>query len=272
MQNGLKLDGSMRAVAIAIGAAIVTSVFAMLVPVQIFETITGATGISEIIPATGAPLGDKARALIAFTFGLIAFLFAFLVVRNKSNGMTAREVAAVAKSDMPIEHGVSFVARMKARIADFAEKRRRDGVTELSDLPKLRTADAHPDAPPRRPISAVTDFAPPAVAETEVVQPAVERIAAPEPARSAAEHIANMVDRLEAAVTARQEQLAKLEALVQAQAKPEIIPERVEVEIISEPLPRLEAVPTPPAKAADEIDDALRSALETLHRMNVQSR
>lgn len=277
MQKGLKLDGKMRAVAIAIGAAIVTSVIAMLVPVGVWETITGSTGISEIVPATGAPLGDTARAMIAFACGLIAFAVAFAVLRGRTGGgMTAAQVASVAKTDAPAESGPSFVARMKDRIVEFAEKRRKEGVTELSDLPKLRNGDAHPDAPPRRPISAIVDLAPPApepetVLEGAAVEPVVAEVAA-DPTPVEATEVASMVERLEAAVAARQDQLLQLEALVQAQAaKPEIVPERVEAEIVTEPAPRLEAVPSSP-KASDDMDAALRSALETLHRMNARTR
>jgi hypothetical protein len=281
MKKSLKLSGSMRAVAFAIGAAIVTSVLAMLVPVRVFESFTGATGISEIFPASGAPLGDTARATIAFLFGLLAFaVTAMILLRKPTGGMNAAQVASVAKADKPVEDGPSFVAKMKARISDFAEKRRTEGVTELSDLPKLRTGDAHPDAPPRRPISAHTDFALP-IAEPEVVV-SVEQIAEPQPVEATVEvapepvaaepaEIASMVERLEAAVSARQDQLAKLETLVQAQAvQPAIVPERVEAEIVTEPQPRLEAVPRAP-KAPDEMDAALRSALETLHRMTART-
>lgn len=286
MQKGLKLSGSMRAVAIAIGAAIMTSVLAMLVPVSVFESFTGATGISEIVPASGAPLGDTARAIIAFLFGLLAFAIAAMVMlRRPSGGMNAAQVASVAKADKPVEDGLSFVEKMKARLADFAEKRRGndEGVTELSDLPKLRTGDTHPDAPPRRPISAHTDFALP-VTEPEDVAPVEPVVApqpvevvvedAPEPIATDAAEVASMVERLEAAMSARQDQLAKLEALVLAQsaasAQPAHVPERVEAEIVTEPQPRLEAVPNAP-KAPDEMDAALRSALETLHRMTART-
>jgi hypothetical protein len=288
MQNVLKLSGTMRAVAIAVAAAIVTSVLAMLVPVRVFEGLTGATGISEIFPATGAPLGDTARATIAFLFGLLAFaVTAMILLRKPTGGMNAAQVASVAKADKLAEDGTSFVTRMKARISDFAEKRRKDGVTELSDLPKLRTGDAHPDAPPRRPISANTDFALP-VTEPEVVaplEPPMEPVAEPQPVVAVVEvepepmtvdasEVASMVERLEAAISARQDQMAKLEALVQAQAAMSAqsvpVPERVEAEIVTEPQPRLEAVPNT-AKAPDEMDAALRSALETLHRMTARN-
>ena len=171
----------------------------------------------------------------------------------------------------------SFVERMRGRITEYAAGRRgENAVTELSDLPKLRAGDAHPDAPPRRPISANRDFAelapqPLVAAEAPIVATAAVHDGA----------VASMVDRLEAAVAMREQQLAKLEAIATLEAaKPDAVavaePEKVEAEIL-EPAPRpmtLEAVPTEPAKVAgaDDMDTALRSALETLHRMNARTR
>ena len=95
--------------------------------------------------------------------------------------------------------------------------------------------------------------------------------------------VTNMVDRLELAVAQRQDQIAKLEALANAEiTKSELVVampvpvEEAEPSIVPEP-PRqtiLEAVPSEPATemVEDDMDAALRSALETLHRMNVRTR
>jgi hypothetical protein len=291
MQQGLKLNGQMRALAIALGGAIVTSVIAMFVPTGVWEAITGSTGISELVPATAAPLGDTARAMIAFLFGATAFaVIAAILLRKPVRVSSAKPAAAKAK---PVEANVadieaeadeqSFIERMRGRIADFAASRRGDNVvTELSDLPKLRAGDAHPDAPPRRPISAHRDFAD--IAPQLENQPEVqveEPVAAVATAANVEDGaIAAMVDRLETAVALREEQLAKLEAIATTEAaKPQAAiaePEIVAAEIL-EPAPRpvvLEAVPSGPAKTSggDEMDAALRSALETLHRMNARTR
>jgi hypothetical protein len=274
MQKGLKLDGQMRALAMALGGAIVMSVIAMLVPVGVWEAITGSTGISELIPATGAPLGDTARAMIAFLFGAGTFaVLALLLLRKPSEAAPVKPKVEIAEPAAVEEEDESFVAKMRGRISEFVESRRSGPVvTELSDLPKLRAGDAHPDAPPRRPISANTDFAP--VVAKPVVVVAEDPIAAVAATVTDAEAVSSMVDRLEAAVAQRQDQLAKLEALAKTEiAKPEIKVEQVEAEIV-EPAPRLEAVPSEPLKSSspDEMDAALRSALETLHRMNARTR
>lgn len=281
MQTGLKLDGTMRAVVLAIGAAIVTSVISMLVPVGIWETITGSTGISELVPATAAPLGDTARALIAFLCGLAAF--AVTAVWQMRKPVHAEPPKYKAESEAVVEDGPTFFERTKAKLGEFAAKRRGDNiVTELSDLPKLRAGDAHPDAPPRRPILATRDFADPAPepempVEAPVEMPVAEPVAVPaaEPVVANSVKVADMVTRLEAAMMLREQQLAQLEAIARVEAaKPQpIVPEKVEAEIV-EPAPRLEAVPSDPAKhsGGDEMDAALRSALETLHRMNARTR
>jgi hypothetical protein len=275
MQKGLKIDGTMRALVIALGGAILTSVIAMFIPVSVFESITGATGFSELVPATGAPLGDTARALIAFGFGALAFagLAVFLL---------RRPTVAKAPTATEANDGTSFMDKMRAKLSEITTGRNNpDAVTELSDLPKLRAGDAHPDAPPRRPISAHRDFGE-VVVEPAVEEPAavpvkdvVETPAAETPADPAT--VTNMVDRLELAVAQRQDQISKLEALATAEiAKPELVVAEVEPAIVVEP-PRqtiLEAVPSEPATVLveDDMDAALRSALETLHRMNVRTR
>jgi hypothetical protein len=275
MQKGIKIDGTMRALAIALGGAILTSVIAMFIPVSVFESITGATGFSELVPATGAPLGDTARALIAFGFGTLAFagLAVFLL---------RRPTVAKAATAIEASEGPSFMDKMRAKLSEITTGRNNtDAVTELSDLPKLRAGDAHPDAPPRRPISAHRDFGE-VVVEPVVEEPAavpvkdvVETPVAETPADPAT--VTNMVDRLELAVAQRQDQIAKLEALASAEiAKPELVVAESKPAIAVEP-PRqtiLEAVPSEPATVLveDDMDAALRSALETLHRMNVRTR
>ena len=62
-------NSQLKAIAIAMAGATVTAAGTMFVPVGILENITGSTGLSELIPAARAPLGDTARALIAFGAG-----------------------------------------------------------------------------------------------------------------------------------------------------------------------------------------------------------
>ena len=176
-------------------------------------------------------------------------------------------------------------------------------ITELGDLLKLRNGDIHPDAPPRRPLSATQDLPVLDLAEMQIegfaekqpeapveVDAVVLPSAAYEPS-APVEHaasdfqpsLAEMVAQLESAVNQRQQQLAALE-IVAAQLAAEKPAQDVavplemqapdvvaEVETLPEPAraerPPLEAVPTSPEKQ-DDMDAALAAALATLHRMN----
>ena len=90
MQSKLKLDHQTQAVAMATGGAAIAAIAAMFVPTGIWETLTGSTGVSEMIPATAAPLGDTARALISFAFGAL-----------RAGGTPTGRPAALCRSALP---------------------------------------------------------------------------------------------------------------------------------------------------------------------------
>lgn len=351
MQSKLKLDHQTRAVAMATGGAAIAAIVAMFVPTGIWETLTGATGVSEMIPATGAPLGDKARALISYTFGALTLvILTVMFLRNGNSPVRTAIAQSEVETDMVEPEGVpaiaaieaetasateedlveedevvrgSLLSRLRARIAAFAEARRGAGdITDLEDLPKLRSGDAHPDAPPRRPFSANRDLAEPemieAAAETVVVEQVevetewVEHVAvevedviptaevealAEEPAATAtveapaASPVAEiasldeMVSRFESALAERDTQLAHIENLASELQSSNVQPIRRDMEapLVTEPVQveqaalRAVEVAEVPADApqkpeSEELDAALRSALETLHRMNARTR
>ena len=356
MQSKLKLDHQTQAVAMATGGAAIAAIAAMFVPTGIWETLTGSTGVSEMIPATAAPLGDTARALISFTFGALTFavLTVMLLRKNarpKQSVITQPEIEAeaedvaepvwiepspeaeLAEGDGDEAEKGSLLSRLRDRISAFAAARRSaDGITDFEDLPKLRSGDAHPDAPPRRPLLATRDLVDPAeaeetlveqlppavdgvedvvpnepvavseIVETEnVVEAVIEDVASTETAEpvevaapvsslesdNSAASLADMVTRLESALSERDAKLARLEALVANRPVSNVQPIReakaVEVEpqsAESQPMavasrPMLEAVdpePAPIKGESEELDAALRSALETLHRMNARTR
>lgn len=301
MRNGMP-DKQIKAIAMAMVGAILAAVATMFVPVAMLEAFTGATGLSELVPAAAAPLGDTARAIIAFAAG--AFTLAVL-----SYPLLRQEKPPRAEPKPTLADDALDAISFKDRFAQIALPKMPwakgdDDITELSDLPKLRNNDAHPDAPPRRPLSAHQDLPVLNIGDTAVPAPAVETappvdagetIAVAEPKRispapsvatesvaSAAPVVsdddqptlAEMVAQLEAAVADRQQQLAELEAVAaqlgaggvatQVEAEPEM------AEDFSEPVrterPPLEAVPT--GVKDDDMDSALAAALATLHRMN----
>jgi hypothetical protein len=292
-------NNQIRALAMAMAGATVAAVATMFVPVAVLEGITGATGLSELVPAARAPLGDTARALIAFGAGAftLAMLAYFLL---RLDGSSRQSAPSVPVSDWAGEDETpSFRDRLaKIKLPSMAMPnmpwtKGEDDITELADLPKLRNGDSHPDAPPRRPLIASQDL--PIVKQverTDAGQEAVELPAAnedatpeklPEPPPAKAEvapvadiepTLAEMVAQLEAAVAERQTQLAELEAVAiklaaaRSVGEPMIVAQdavpaaehMAQNEVSSEPM-RLDRPPLEAVPSASVRDDDIDSAL-----------
>ncbi len=154
-----------KAIGMAIGAGITAAVATMFVPTSMLEAVTGATGLSELVPATAAPLGDKARAIIAFATGAVTLALAIGML-SRSNKTAATPAANIAPDKFTAEgderESTPLLSQIQQHLGAFKMPWARNAapgdVYELSDLPQLRTQDAHPDTPRRRPISAATDF------------------------------------------------------------------------------------------------------------------
>ncbi|WP_242183553.1 hypothetical protein [Sphingomonas sp. CARO-RG-8B-R24-01] len=105
------------------------------VPIGVVETIALDSGIAAIVSAAAPPLGFTARLLMVVFggggLGVIGWFAAFLVRGTRS--------AAVA------EHGITID----------------EGASREEAAPILRRADAHPDAPARRPLRADRDLGTP---------------------------------------------------------------------------------------------------------------
>lgn len=324
MQAMFKLDPQTQAVAMATAGAALAAVAAMLVPTGFWEMLTGSTGVSEMVPAMAAPLGDTARALISFAFGALTLLALAALLLRKSGAPhpveadmpVAEPLASVEAEGEPEAERIPLFARLQARIAAFAEARRSGGdITRLDDLPKLRAGDAHPDAPPRRPFSANRDLieagenpeemaetveapveAEPVAVETveilidqpeAVIEPPVEDVAALEvaaPREAEISALDAMVSRFESALAEREAQLAHIESMARELPVSNVQPIRPDIAaplaVSADPAP-LRAV-VPPEMPSElsavselpetgELDAALRSALETLHRMNART-
>ncbi len=104
----------------AIAGGVIAAVGVMLSSGDALEALVSDTGIAALIPMAAPPLGATARAILALGAGVL--------------------VAAILWSSLYLLFGPGGV---------FAGARpREDGV------PVIRRADAHPDAPPRKPMSA----------------------------------------------------------------------------------------------------------------------
>lgn len=108
-------------------------------PVGFLEMLVTSAGVSEVLPAAAPPLGATARTLIAGFAGLMAAGIALAINRPEGTDQG--------------EQKMGFAFSKLAALARVGRRQR-----PLADLPTLRRADAHPDAPPRRPIFASRDF------------------------------------------------------------------------------------------------------------------
>lgn len=113
------LTGSVAPIGGALAGVLVAAA-CMLVPTDTLETMVWNSGIAALVPAAAPPLGITARGVLALVSGIVS--------------------AAVVWSALFLLFGPGgFLA---------PRSRRTDGV------PALRRADAHPDNPARRPMSA----------------------------------------------------------------------------------------------------------------------
>ena len=141
------------AAALAAGAAALT---VMWTPVGLIETVVSSSGISEILPAAAPPLGTTARVLMALFAAMMAWGAGWMIGRERSqaeetagNEMTGEEINDQGGQDM----GFAL-----SKLTALAARRRGPANDREKDLPVLRRADAHPDAPVRQPIFASRDL------------------------------------------------------------------------------------------------------------------
>ena len=308
MNYGARQDRQLRAVATAMFASIAASVAAMFVPVAMLEAIIGATGVSEVFQATAAPLGDTARAFIAFSAGVVTLaLMSVLLMRGNTEDANA-EMSDWTAAGIP-ENDDDLTPTWKERFAGLGLPtlklpqmpwvKGEGDITELADLPKLRNGDMHPDAPPRHPLLASQDLPVLDLPASDFTMANIEPVTVESaddfskpvmPAESVAAvaapfndqlSLAEMVAQLEASVSQRQQQLADLEIVAAnlAVKKTDFAPVAVEVSAEPEPLPEPMAEQVRPIRPVleavpaspsqdDNMDAALAAALATLHRMN----
>ncbi|MBE2990677.1 hypothetical protein IFR23_01460 [Sphingomonas sp. CFBP 13603] len=104
----------------AVTGGVLMTVIVALLPTETLESLVWTTGVAALVPAASPPLGMTARVLLALGSGVLvgALLWSSLFLLFGPGGMLAKRTP------------------------------REDG------MPVIRRADAHPDAPPRKPMSA----------------------------------------------------------------------------------------------------------------------
>lgn len=120
-------------------AALAVAFAAFTVPDALLGRAVEATGLPSLLTAAQPPLGNTARLLMAVVGAATIFTAAFALLRWLDR----------------------FAARGPVRSIASVE------------TPRVHRADAHPDAPPRRPISAARDLGEPAPPSLPEVKAAV---------------------------------------------------------------------------------------------------
>ena len=121
----------------------------LAIPGSLLGALVLKTGLPALVPAAAPPLGFTAHLLLAFVLaGFGAALGFALALRLHPRG--AGEVR-------PAEAVVT------------------DTEPQAEDVYKVRARDAHPDAPPRRPLVLTEAFADPLVEEAEPAEPLLRR-------------------------------------------------------------------------------------------------
>lgn len=140
----------------AAALGLVAAVAVGLAPAHLLERAVMESGLPAVVAAAEPPLGFTARLLLAGMAGagmaFAAWLLAFLILGTSAIGLRSPEVEP--------------------------------------DVPHVRRADAHPDAPPRAPVLATRDLgipflevrAPPAEAPLDLVAPVPAPVEQPLPA------------------------------------------------------------------------------------------
>lgn len=109
-------------IAMAGFAALAVAFVAFAMPGDLFEAAVSASGLPALLPAAAPPLGNTARLAVVAMAALLSFGGLFLLLRALGPGPRRA----------------------------------------TPDAPRVRRADAHPDAPSRRPIRAGDDLGEPA--------------------------------------------------------------------------------------------------------------
>lgn len=160
-------------------AALAVAFAAFTIPDALLGRAVEATGLPAILTASQPPLGTTARMLLAISGALAAFAVAFALLRWLDR----------------------FGSRAPALVLDEEAPK--------PAVPRIRKADAHPDAPPCRPISAARDLgepappprpAAPASAVVEAAAPVIQPPASVSPSAS----LTDLMARLERGLAKRE--------------------------------------------------------------------
>ncbi len=185
-----KIEG-FKQPAMAISGGVGAALVVATLPHVYLENIIGATGLSEIIAAAAPPLGNTARGLIAVMAGLVAASAIYFFINRNTNSVKGDADMGLALPKFSVsDDSVEDAGKAKFSMSKFSLKKllqkpkprkKDDRVMDLADLPKLREADSHPDAPARRPIFAEADLGAPLAEQIKPFEQQEEKQSVAEP-------------------------------------------------------------------------------------------
>lgn len=131
---------------------VAAALLVLWIPVGLVEMAVASSGLSEAVPAAAPPLGIKARLLMAGFAGLMAVGLIGVMRRDG----TKATIQDDGKGRAQRVQGAKTMGFAFSKLTALA--RGRAMPVDGPDVPVLRRADAHPDAPSRAPIFASRDF------------------------------------------------------------------------------------------------------------------
>lgn len=138
-----------RGTALAALAGLAVALLFLWMPVGLVEMLVASSGLSEALPAAAPPLGLKARLIMAGFAGLMAV--GIIGLTRRDSGVLALEDETGRANRVQGARKMGFAFSKLTALA-------RGRAASEPDMPVLRRADAHPDAPSRPPIFASRDF------------------------------------------------------------------------------------------------------------------
>lgn len=105
-----------------------------VVPPRMLASLVVASGLPKVLPAAAPPLGFTARVLVAFALAVLGGLIGLVIAARLRRGKAAK-LATPAMPD-----------------CDEAMESETPAIAVSQPAVKIRARDAHPDAPPRRPL------------------------------------------------------------------------------------------------------------------------
>lgn len=248
--------------AMALVGGIAAALVVATLPHVYLESIIGATGLSEIVSAAAPPLGNTARGLIAVVAGLVSASAIYIFLNRKSNSqMGGSDMSLAIRRNLTPEPEVEKVESKSSftlpkislstkSLTKFLKKPKKVSgeVTDLADLPNLRQADSHPDAPARAPIFAAADLGSPLAEQIKpfeaplqpIVEPEPSAAPAPEAAAPVVAHTPNEAER-DMRVEVKPEEALDLSKNIFADRAPAVAP-------VSQPVAQAPQAPLAPSK------------------------